>query len=295
MKKIDLHVHTIMKKGIMRMGTHTTFATPEELKAMYERLGIEKGVILPEINFECASHMQSNEDAYRIVQKYPDLFYWFCNIDPRMGSNNTKMDLSPVITGYKKLGAKGVGEVCANLYFDDPFMENLFYHCEKNDMPVLFHIGPQIGGCYGIVDDPGLPRLEKVLKKFSGLHFIGHSQPFWAEIGSGLTKENRNGYPVGKVNPGRLVELFDLYPNLYGDLSAGSGYNAVSRDPEFGYSFIEKYQDRLYFGTDICAPENDMKLSFWLDDALNIGKISKTAYEKVSRINALKLINRIHF
>ncbi len=288
-KKIDMHVHTIMKKGIMRMGTNTTFATPEELSLMYDRLGIEKGVILPEINFECASHMQSNEDAYRIVQKFPDLFYWFCNIDPRMGNNDIHMNLTPVIESYKQLGAKGVGEVCANLPFDDPFMENLFYHCEKTQMPVLFHIGPKVGGCYGIVDDLGLPRLEKMLNKYPGLQFIGHSQPFWAEIGV-LDQNQRNGYPTGKVVPGRLVELFDRYPNLSGDLSAGSGFNAVSRDPEFGYSFIEKYQDRLYFGTDICAPENDMELSFWLDDAVKSNHISQTAYEKVSRVNALKLL-----
>lgn len=291
LKKIDLHVHTIIKKGIMRMGTNTTFATPEELMVMYDRLGIEKGVVLPEINVECASHLQSNEDAIRIVEKFPDLFYWFCNIDPRMGNNDIHMDLTPVIEGYKKLGAKGVGEIAANLYFDDPFMENLFYHCEKTQMPVLFHIGPQVGGCYGIVDDLGLPRLEKELKKFPGLQFIGHSQPFWAEIGV-LDQKQRNGYPTGKVIPGRLPELMDKYPNLYGDLSAGSGFNAVSRDPEFGYAFIEKYQDRLYFGTDICAPENDMELSFWLDDAVNNGHISQAAYEKVSRTNALKLLER---
>ena len=68
--------------------------------------------------------------------------------------------------------------------------------------------------------------------------------------------------------------------------------HAVSRDPEFGYAFIEKYQDRLYFGTDICSPENDMELSFWLDDAVNNGHISQAAYEKVSRTNALKLLER---
>lgn len=291
MKKIDMHVHTIMKKGIKRMGTDTTFTTPEELAVMYDKLGIEKGVLLPEINVECASHLQTNEDGYRIQQKYPDLFYWFCNIDPRMGNNDIHMNLTEIIESYKALGAKGVGEIAANLYFDDPFMENLFYHCEKTGMPVLFHIGPQIGDCYGIVDDLGLPRLEKVLKKFPGLQFIGHSQPFWAEIGV-LTQKERNDYPTGKVVPGRLIELLDNYPNLYGDLSAGSGFNAVSRDPEFGYSFIEKYQDRLYFGTDICAPENDMQLSFWLDEAVQNNKISQTAYEKVSRLNALKLLER---
>jgi predicted TIM-barrel fold metal-dependent hydrolase len=157
-------------------------------------------------------------------------------------------------------------------------------------MPLTFHIGPTLGGCYGLVDEIGLKRLEKELAKFKNLVFLGHSQAFWAEIGTNVDEISRCGYPTGKVVPGRVVELFRKYENLYGDLSAGSGFNALSRDPEFGYDFIEEFQDRLLFGTDICAPENNMKLSFWLDDAVAGGKISQKAYRKVSRENAEKLL-----
>ena len=41
-------------------------------------------------------------------------------------------------------------------------------------------------------------------------------------------------YPTGKVKPGGLTDrMLSDYPNLYGDLSANSGRNAVARDPEF--------------------------------------------------------------
>lgn len=290
-KKIDIHIHTIAFKGIERFGGGT-YATPEEIRKMYKKLGISKGVILPEVNPDCAFQIQSNEEAHYLTQKYPDLFYWFCNINPKNGRNRPDTNLSYFIEHYKKLGAKGVGEITANMYFDDPYVENLFYHCQKCEMPVLFHIGPTIGGCYGLVDELGLPRLEKELAKFPELIFIGHSQPFWAEISKDVTIENRNCYPTGKVIPGRVVELMRKYPNLYGDLSAGSGYNAVTRDPDFGYAFIEEFQDRLYFGTDICDPRNDMRLSFWLDEALENGKISEQAYNKVCFENALNLLER---
>jgi predicted TIM-barrel fold metal-dependent hydrolase len=290
MRKIDIHANTRMTAGIPRMGSGTTYASPEQLIERYKELGIEKSVILPGVNLECGQHIQSNEEAIALVEKYPELFYWYCNIDPRMGKNRSDTDLSYFLNYYKRLGAKGVGEVCANMYFDDPFMENLFYHCEKCGMPLLFHIGPQIGGCYGIVDDIGLHRLEKELAKFPKLIFIGHSQPFWAEISSDVTAENRNRYPKGKVSEGRVVKLMRKYPNLYGDLSAGSGYNAVSRDPEFGYAFIEEFQDRLLFGTDICSPDDDRKLSFWLDKAAGDGMISQKAYARVCRENALRLL-----
>ena len=129
------------------------------------------------------------------------------------------------------------------------------------------------------------------------LRLLGHSQKFWAEISGDLTKEQRDGYPTGKVVPGgRLVELLRKYPNLCGDLSAGSGFNAVSRDPDFGYAFLEEFQDRMYYGTDICDPNNInspmIRLASFLDEGVLSGKLSYEAYYKISRGNAEKLLNR---
>ncbi len=292
-KKIDIHVHTMAYKGIERFGGGT-YASPEEIIEMYKQIGVSKGVILPDVSPDCAFQIQSNEEVYHIIKKYPNDFYWFCNIDPRNGTNTPKCNFSYFLEYYKELGARGVGEITANMYFDDPYVENLFYHCQKCSMPVIFHIGPMVGGCYGLVDEIGLPRLEKELDKFPSLKFIGHSQAFWAEISADITEDNRNNYPAGEVIPGRIVELMRKYPNLYGDMSAGSGYNAITRDPEFGYAFIEEFQDRLYYGTDICDPRNItnpmLKLSSWLDDAVEKEKISKKAYTKVSYENALELL-----
>jgi predicted TIM-barrel fold metal-dependent hydrolase len=299
MKKIDIHVHSRLPKipqYIGRPNVGGSYATPQELRAIYDTINVEKGVLLPSLMPECSHYTTTNEDAYIMASQFPDTLYWFCNIDPRIGSNSPNTDLSYFILYYKELGAKGVGEITANLYFDDPLVLNLFHHCEKCDMPVTFHIG-NLGNDYGLVDEPGLPRLEKVLQQFPKLIFLGHSQKFWAEISGDCTEENRSGYPTGKViSGGRVVELMRKYPNLHGDLSAGSGYNAITRDPEFGYWFIEEFQDRLYYGTDICDPRNItspmLKLSSWLDEAMEKGCISKTAYKKVCRENALRILEK---
>lgn len=294
-KKIDIHVHTTEATWISRL-PEARFATPTELIEIYDLVGIEKGVILPNITVESDFHISSNYEIKNIVDKYPDRFAWFCNIDAHQGNNSPDTNFTPYLEVCKANGAKGVGEICTNLYFDDPLMLNLFKHCEACNMPVIFHIG-NMGGDFGIVDDIGLPTLEKALKACPNLKFLGHSQKFWAEISGDLTRELRRGYPTGKITPGgRVVELMRKYPNLCGDLSAGSGYNAVSRDPEFGYSFIEEFQDRLYYGTDISDPRDIaapmLKLASFLDDAVLRGKISQAAYEKVSRENALKLLER---
>lgn len=294
-KKIDMHVHTVRVLGIPRPDG-SNYPLPETLCEMYDKIGIEKGVILPEISPDGIFSTSNNEDIREIVEAYPNNFSWFCNIDPRFDTNTAETDFGYFLRYYKALGAKGVGEITCNLYFDDPRVLALFKACEEYDMPVIFHMG-HTNGEYGLIDELGLPRLEKALKAFPKLKFLGHSQRFWSEISGDVDEVTRHGWPNCKVvSGGRVVELMRKYPNLCGDLSAGSGYNAMSRDPEFAYSFMEEFKDRLYYGTDICAPENItrpmIKLASFLDEAVTNGKISYEAYFKISRGNALDILKK---
>jgi len=206
-------------------------------------------------------------------------------------TNSPDAPLSEILQHYKDRGCKGVGEITANLPFNHPLVENLFRHCEATGMVVTFHIGPRIGGCYGLYDEPGLPLLEGALRKFPGLIFLGHSQPFWAEIAALETPEARGGYPKGPVKEeGAVPRLMRQYPNLHGDLSAGSGCNAVSRDPDYGARFMEEFQDRLYFGTDICAPDTKTPLVDFLLRMREEGRISEKVFAKIARENAMRLL-----
>ncbi len=293
MKLIDIHVHTIEEAGILRhLGD--TFATPEELIAMYDQLGIEKGVLLPLVSPEGVYDTVTNREIQRIVQRYPDRFTWFCNIDPRHAFNTPDTDFTYFVNYYKSLGAKGVGEITANLPMDDPRLESLYSACEQAGMPITIHIGVE-NYDYGLVDSLGLPKLEQLLKKFPKLIVLGHSQRFWSEIGGDVTEELRGRNPKGPVAPGgRVVELMRRYPNLCGDLSAGSGCNAMMRDPDFGYAFMEEFQDRLFYGTDICAPGDinhiRVKMGPFMEEGVAAGKLSRAAYEKIGRLNALRLL-----
>jgi predicted TIM-barrel fold metal-dependent hydrolase len=193
---------------------------------------------------------------------------------------------------YKALGAKGLGELTSNLYADDPKMENLFFHCVQCDMPVLIHISPKIGYNYGIVDEIGLPRIEKELKKFPDLKLIGHSQPFWAEMSANLTEDMRNDYPKGKVEEGRLPKLMREYGNLYCDLSARSGAYALMRDREYAARFLEEFADRILYGSDVCAATQTFQYDFdaFLDNMVEDGYLSMENYKKIVYENAKKLL-----
>lgn len=289
---IDMHVHTRLFPGPARLGG-SNYATPEQLIAMLAPHGVKRAVILPGVNPECCMSPQSLGEVEAIVAQYPDFFIPFMNVDPRAVSNAPDADLGHVMRYWKARGFKGIGEVCATLRFDDPLMENLFRHAEALELPVTFHIAPRQVGHYGILDDLGLPGLEGALRKFPKLNFLGHSQPFWAEISGDVTEAIRNTYPKGKVAPGGVVvRLMREYPNLWGDLSpaGGSGYNAISRDPAFGYAFLEEFQDRLLFATDICDPRNPLTLIPYLKEVLSAGHISAPAFEKISHQNAERLL-----
>jgi predicted TIM-barrel fold metal-dependent hydrolase len=105
------------------------------------------------------------------------------------------------------------------------------------------------------MDEPGLPGLESVLKAFPKVPFIGHGPGFWASISGQVTARDFAGYPVGPVKPGGALDrLFQRYPNLWGDLSAGSGAGALARDRPFGREFLVRNADRLLFGTDYLKP-----------------------------------------
>jgi len=286
---IDIHTHVTPTATVTRPNGRT-YCTPEQLLEKLDESKIDKAVLLPAISPEYAHRRVTPEDVIEIAARHPERFIPFCNLDPRMVRNSPDADFMPLLEYYKKAGCRGVGEITANMPFDDAMVWNMLGQCEKAGMPLTFHIGPRAGGCYGLIDELGLPRLEKTLKQFPKLIFLGHSQPFWAEISADVTNETRNGYPKGKVTPGRVVELMRKYPNLHGDLSANSGFNALSRDAEFCYSFTEEFQDRLYFGTDIASPDTETPLADFLRGARRDGTISREACEKIGWRNANRLL-----
>ena len=293
MKKIDLHTHLTMYPELVPTRLNgSRFLCAEEQLEVHDKLNVELGVILPLIAPEAQWMTMSNEEAKILSDRHPDRFTWFCNVDPRQGSYRADVDLGHIISHYKELGAKGLGELTTTLYADDPMMDNLFSHCEQLDMPVLIHIAPQVGGCYGIVDELGLPRIEKMLKKHPDMKLIGHSAAFWSEISDGLEQDKRNGYPKGKVKEGNLPRLLRDNGNLYCDLSAGSGSNAMMRDPEYAAQFMAEFADRIFYGADVCSVSNTFQYDFdaFLTKMVTDGMLSQENYEKIIRKNAVKLL-----
>ena len=284
---IDIHGHTIPRRAYLRPDGQTA-ATPTELVAIMDRLGVDKMVILPLSSPEALHFVQSNEEALEACAQYPDRFIPFCSIDPRLENNSPRHDFTHILAYYRSLGCKGMGELVANLPWDDGRVQRLFEGCAAVGFPVTIHCDWHEFNTYGLVAGPGLGGLERALQRFPTLQLLGHSPGFWSEVSG----DHRN--PTGAVLPGgRVPALLRAYPNLWGDLSAGSGFGAISRDPQWGYSFLEEFQDRLLFGMDICLPSQEdhrARIVHFMRAAVTDGKISRAAYDKIMGANAVRLL-----
>ena len=253
--------------------------------------GIDRSCVLCLSEHPEAEYQDSDtEDVIAACSRFPKRLIPFCLIDPRFGRNSPEMDFSYLLKEYTARGCKGMGEMLPKMDFDDPRCLNLFRQVGTFELPIIFDMNDRID-YYGLRDDSGLPKLEKALQECPNTIFIGHGPTFWAEISAG----DHLGYPSTSVKPGGAVpRLMEKYANLWADISALSGLNALTRDESFGLEFCDRFQDKLLFGTDSChrfedAPEcpNVNLMKRMRNDKL----LSHHACEKIESGNAIRLFS----
>lgn len=307
---IDFHTHV----GDLRRpeDTHRLPVTWEELIGRLDEEGIDKAVLLPlgvsPESLQGPQLLRRGEDLASQLEAaaaHRDRVIVFGNLDPRMGcaGNLTPetveappdADYSWVLERLVQAGCVGIGELTANLALDDPRVVNLLRQCGEWQLPVLLHCTGPGRGVYGLYDEVGSPRLERLLRQAPRTTVIGHCPGFWAEISADISPANKFIYPTGPIlREGSLQRLLRTYGNLYADMSANSGFNALSRDRDYGVRFLNEFQDRVLFGTDVCfgGPEGRMPHLGYLRDLLREGTISREVFDKLTGANALKVLTR---
>ena len=174
----------------------------------------------------------------------PGRFTWFSSYDV------TRPDAEQVLTQAVKDGAQGFGELKFHVAADGPELRRLYALAAELKVPLLIHFQevdhvPNEGTW-----STGYARtFASILKEYPKTTFIGHADAFWANVSADY--QNQAAYPTGPIVRGGVTDkwLAD-FPNLFGDLSANSGNNAMSRDPEFTADFLKRHQDKLIFGSD---------------------------------------------
>jgi predicted TIM-barrel fold metal-dependent hydrolase len=218
---------------------HTTYSgrTDEQLIAHQRTMGIAKTVLLPAgSSGGLAAGAGGNDTVVSIARDHPGEYLFFANELPDIPETKR------VLEKYLKSGAKGIGEQKFAVECDSKGMQLVASIASHYDVPVLMHFQHET---YNL----GFERFHRMLEKFPKVNFIGHAQTFWGNIDK--NHQQAVMYPKGPVTPGGITDrLLSDYPNLYGDLSAGSGLNALLRDEEHARGFLKRHQDRLIYGSD---------------------------------------------
>ena len=274
---IDMHTH------LGQTWNSTETLTAQVLLRWMDAHRIARAVVLPLISPESSSYPLTSDFVLAETRPHRDRLIPFCSIDPRTSFRGGHQGLVDMLKRYIDAGAKGFGEHKPGIAFDDSRNLRLFAACAEAKLPVLFHLDNQRN-----TDKPGLPGLEKVLQETPQGTFIGHGPGWWASISGDITQAGLAGYPKGKVAAGGAIDrLMEKYPNIYGELSAGSGANSISRDLAFGQQFLIRRQDRIMFGTDFLAPEQHVPQFELFEERL---KLPVDVQYKIYRDNACHLL-----
>jgi len=241
---VDMHTH------IGQVWNTTNVVTVETLLRWMDASDIAQAVVLPLVSPESASYPLTSETVLAETKPHRDRLIPFCSIDPRTSFTGGHKALVDMLKRYIDAGARGLGEHKPGIPIDDKRNLALYAACNELKLPVLFHMDNERN-----MDVPGLPGLARALESAPNVKFIGHGPGWWASISGSVAAAELGGYPKGEVtNGGAIDTLMDQYPNLYGELSAGSGAGAIARDVKFGRQFLIRRADRVMFGTDFLSP-----------------------------------------
>lgn len=232
---IDIHLHPRREDG-------------GEVRHM-DGCGVAKAVILGAASL--------TGQTRRRMDAAPGRMTFFASVDA------SRPDAINALKLAHKDGAIGFGELKSMVPCDGPEMRRIYDLAAERKIPVLLHFqeGPP-----GQVFNGGIGRFAAILKAYPKTTFIGHANSFWANLSTDAPPDE--AYPKGKIKRGGITDkLLADYPNLYGDLSANSGRNALGRDPEFAADFLKRHQDKLMFGSD-CPCQ----------DGQGAGQVSKEAW-----------------
>jgi predicted TIM-barrel fold metal-dependent hydrolase len=261
---VDVHCH----------GARPVAQLDEMVKVM-DAVGVEKTVI-----FTGANSADRLTETRQIYSKYPNRFDLWCSFD-LTGPNAVQ-----ALEDCHRAGAVGVGEISdkgfgfrsgrpnrgssgppptPGPHADDPRMDSLWDKCAQLGLPVNIHVSDPIwsyqpmdlhndglmNGYTWRIDDkqPGIlghdgliESLERAAQKHRKTVFIACHL---ANLDYDLT---------------RLGQMFERNPNLYADISARFAETAPI--PRFVNQFLQKYPDRVLYGTDMAYTQRMFSTTF---------------------------------
>jgi predicted TIM-barrel fold metal-dependent hydrolase len=223
---------------------------PDNVLLAHQRaMGITRTILLPSgrsvqsasTHSGVANGLQAkalgNEACYQFATAHSPAYLFGANEVPDVEGATAEIER------YLKRGGVVIAEQKFGVDCDAPAMQKIYELARAHQVPVLMHWQFKM---YNF----GFERFHRMLERYPQVNFVGHAQTWWANI------DRNHGdqtvlYPKGPVTPGGLTDRYlSDYPNMFGDLSAGSGLNALTRDEPFSRDFLTRHQDKLLYGSD---------------------------------------------
>jgi uncharacterized protein len=264
---IDIHQHT-----------NYSGRSDAELIEHQRKMGVSKTILLPAgSKYGLAAQAGGNDTVVAVARRLPKEYVFFANELPDIP------EARPVIEKYLKMGAIGIGEQKFPVEVDSKFIDLIATIAREHNVPVLLHFEHEH---YNF----GIQNFHKVLERHPKVNFIGHAQTWWGNIDKNHNQKEM--YPKTPVTPGGITDrLLSDYPNMWGDMSAGSGLNSMLRDEEKARDFLKRHQNKLLFGSDCNDRDNgDKCLGLKIIAAIRKLAPDKQVERKILYGNASKLM-----
>ncbi len=306
---IDAHSHSSMS------GIKTKADVDAWVKTMDE-VGVELSVV-----FTNASGAEFDRQV-ELFSGYPKRFQLWYSFDT---DNSEDPDFTAKLVAeldrVYKMGARGVGEVTdkgwgvetseknapprdKRLRFDDPRLDAYWRRCGELNMPVNIHLA----------DHPSAWKTQDATQErtpdFQAFALYGKDVPSYEEL-LAVRERLLAKHPKTKFifchfsNQGNdtaaLGKMLDRFPNMYVDMSARD--YEMGRQPRTMKAFLEKYKDRVMYGTDM-GRDKQMYIDWWrlleTGDEYMKGRIwwpyyglelSQPVLKSLYRDTALKVLN----
>ncbi|MDQ3844432.1 MAG: amidohydrolase family protein [Bacteroidota bacterium] len=261
---IDVHSHDYPQ---------TEAAVDEWVKTMDE-VGIEKSIIL---TYSTGKRFDSLVAKYA---RYKDRFDVWCgfdytNFDKPEGPQHAVAELERCYRmgakGVGELGDKGLGELYSKpvpgygIHINDPRVKPLLQKCAELRMPISIHVAED-EWMYQPADstNDGLMNAAKWKVDMTKKGILDHDQ-LVATLEQAVKENPKTTFIACHLTNNcadlsKLGRLFDMYPNLYADIAAR--YGELAPIPRHVHNFMEKYSDRLLYGTDMGYSKNMYTTTF---------------------------------
>lgn len=246
---------------VIDMHSHAYARTDEEVDRWVrtmDAVGIEKSVIL------LGTTGKKFDEAAARFKRYPDHFELWCGIDyagydqPGFGPGaiaELERCLKAGAVGVGELSDKG-GGLCRNsggMHIDDPRMDAILEKCADLGLPVNIHVGED-RWMYEPMDETNDGLMNAFQWKIPPNPVILRHDEIIATLDRAVKKHPRTMFVACHFanccyDLSILGGFLDSYPNLYADISAR--FEETAPIPRFVSRFYEKYQDRLFYGTDM--------------------------------------------